>query len=347
MIVASPHTTYISVRRFYMFPCTDEQVMRQSIFGTQLFLLALLCFLAPLAAEPKSETPKPDSTKPEAAAESDTKFIRVKHSDDQQPLAMETAIVSYAAEGGQRKGVIVDLVAAVHVGDKTYYDQLNKQFESYDVLLYELVAPEGTRVPKGGRKDGGNAISSLQGGLKSLLALEYQLEKIDYTKDNFVHADMSPKEFAKSMKDRGESFWQILFRAMGQSAALQASGKQPISDADLLFALLSKDRSLRMKKLLARQFEDMESSLAILNGPDGSTLITERNKKCLEVLNREIKKGHKRIGIFYGAGHLPDMEERLAKDFHLKPGEQKWLVAWDLSGKKAASDEKPKTPQQE
>ena len=28
----------------------------------------------------------------------------------------------------------------MHIGDKAYYDNLNKEFEQYDVLLYELVA---------------------------------------------------------------------------------------------------------------------------------------------------------------------------------------------------------------
>ena len=37
---------------------------------------------------------------------------------------------------------------------------------------------------------------------------------IDYKKANFVHADMSPDEMAKSMKDRGESIWTIMLRMM-------------------------------------------------------------------------------------------------------------------------------------
>ena len=39
--------------------------------------------------------------------------------------------------------VTIDLIGAVHIGEKAYYDKLNKEFEQYDVLLYELVAPEG------------------------------------------------------------------------------------------------------------------------------------------------------------------------------------------------------------
>jgi hypothetical protein len=87
-----------------------------------------------------------------------------------------------------------------------------------------------------------------------------------------------------------------------------------------------------MKQVMAEQFQEMEATMSVLNGPDGTTIITERNKKALAVLDREIKKGRKSLGIFYGAGHLPDMEERLAKD-GFKPSGRRWLTAWALSPK--------------
>ena len=72
--------------------------------------------------------------------------------------------------------------------------------------------------------------------------------------------------------------------------------------------------------------------MGILEGEDGSTIIGQRNRKALEVLRRELKNGKKRIGIFYGAGHLPDMEKRLAEGFGLYPNKKsiKWLTAWDM-----------------
>lgn len=292
-----------------------------------VLLIAALNVPASWSAEPATTN---DNTAAEGGKAELPAFIRVQRDDSEQPLSMDTAVVTYKAEGDKHRDVVVDLIGAVHVADADYYQQLNKLFESYDVLLYELVAPEGTRVPKGGRKEGGSAIGSLQGGLKSVLDLEFQLEQIDYTKANFVHADMSPEEFAKSMKDRGESIFQIILKAMGQSAAQQASGRGGISDFDLLLALMAKDRAFRLKRIMAQQFENMETAVSIFEGEEGSTIITERNKKCLEVLQKEIDKGHKRIGIFYGAGHLPDMEQRLSDDFGLKRAAETWLVAWDL-----------------
>jgi hypothetical protein len=264
---------------------------------------------------------------PEAA-----KYIRLRRDDNQQPLAMETAIVRFASAA--RPGVVVDLIGAVHIADKGYYDELNKLFESYDVLLYELVAPEGTKIPKGGRK-GGNAhpIGALQDGMGALLELQHQLACIDYSKDNFVHADMSPEEFSKTMTDRGESFMQMFLRMMGQGMAQSAAGGQNGGgDAALLFALFSKDRAQKLKVAMAEQFQNLEGQMSVLND---STIISERNRKCFEVLDKQLKDGKKTIGVFYGAGHFPDMEQRLAKDFEFKRQSERWLTAWQLAKKKA------------
>jgi hypothetical protein len=70
------------------------------------------------------------------------KFLRLKRDDQGTVTALETAIVHYVPKDGDRGGLSVDLIGAVHIADKAYYDQLNKTFEQYDVLLYELVAPE-------------------------------------------------------------------------------------------------------------------------------------------------------------------------------------------------------------
>jgi hypothetical protein len=259
----------------------------------------------------------------------ESKFIRVRRDDQRRPAAMETAVVHYAAAA--RAGVAVDLVGAVHVGDQAYYDGLNKLFEGYDVVLYELVAPEGTKVPKGGRKTPStHPIGIMQEGMSSILELSHQLNCVDYTKTNFVHADMSPDDFNKTMEDRGESFFQMFLRLMGTGIAQNASGAGGVSDAALLMALFSKDRAIMLKTVMAEQFESLDGQMAALDGPGGSTIITERNKRCFEVLDKQLAAGKKRIAIFYGAGHLPDMERRLVADYGFKRSSESWLAAWQL-----------------
>lgn len=290
----------------------------------KLLLVLIWAFLAcELAAAPPEKAAH-------KAVKRDDSFLRLRRSDDGDPLALETSIVSYVDEGHQ---LTVDLVGAVHVGEKQYYAELNELFTSYDVLLYELVAPKDAKPDS--RQGGVNAISAMQRGLQGVLELEYQLDRIDYKKPNFVHADLTPESFAKKMDERGESFAQMFFRMLGQSIAVQSRDPARSNDALLLAALFSRERAKELKRVLALQFEDAIAQTAALDGPDGSTIITERNKEALRVLDEQIKKDKKRIGIFYGAAHLPDMEERLLKDFGLKRSGIKWLVAWNLADKAA------------
>ena len=267
----------------------------------------------------------------EGASEIEDSCLRLKRDAGGQPQALETAVVTYASDEGSRR-LRVELIAAVHIGDAAYYQQLNRLFTSYDVLLYELVAPDQASVPKRSAGGGGHPVSALQRAMKSILDLEFQLEEIDYTQGNFVHADMSPAEFSRSMKDRGESFLQLYFRAVGQAMAMQSHDPSRSSDIKLLTALLARDRSLRLKRVLAEQFETMGGMTLGLDGPEGSTILTERNKTALSVLAEQIKAGHTRIGIFYGAAHIPDMQRRLTSDFDLRKTKVRWIEAWDLTG---------------
>ena len=257
-------------------------------------------------------------------------FMRVKKDAKRKDIAFETSVTRYISKDKDGNTVYVDLIGVVHIGEKDYYEGLNEIFENYDAVLYELVAPEGTVVPKGGgpRGEGFNPVASLQMGMQSVLGLEFQLEHINYEKENFVHADMSPDEFMQSMKENDESVAKIIFKAMGQSMA--QSGRAQMSNLDLLKVAFAKDKEVKMRQLFAGQMMDMEGGMAIFEGRDGSTIINHRNGKAMEVLDREIAMGKKKIAICYGAGHLPDMQRRLTSDFQMKRAGQYWLEAWKL-----------------
>jgi hypothetical protein len=286
--------------------------------------------------------------KEKAKAPLGTEWVRLKVDKDNKPLALEIAVVRYVPArmakqfANQPEGTLpsarqyVDLIGAVHVGDKKYYDELNRWFRQYQAMLYELVAPPGTRVEKGRGTSNLHPVGALQNGVKSMLELEHQLEQVDYTQRNFVHADMSPEEFGQSMADRDESFLQMYMRMAGQAIAEQSTDPSQgmAMNLEFLEALTSDDKALKLKTIIAKQFQMMESTLSGISGPEGSTLITERNKKALEVLRKQQRMGRRKIGIFYGAGHLSDMHERLVKDFQMQPVGITWMEAWDLRPKK-------------
>lgn len=288
-----------------------------------------------LAAGAAAQTPPVEASA--AATETKTRYVRLLR-DEQVPVALETAIVRFAASEGQPSGLTVDLVAAIHVAEKSYYAELNRRFSDYDVVLYELVAPEGTRVPKGGGEVGHNPVSLLQNLMTEVLELEFQLHAIDYTPKNFVHADLSAEELARSMERRNESMWTVLLRMIGFAMARQ--GGTGNSDAQVLLALMDRHRALALKRAMAEQFEDLEGAMEAIGGPDGSALISDRNEAALKVLQQQIAAGRRRIAIFYGGGHMPEFEQRLREQFHLAPVDTQWLVAWDMQPP-AAKAKKP------
>jgi hypothetical protein len=273
-----------------------------------------------------------------AVAVDAAEFLRLSRDADGELVSLDTSIVEYAedpraAARAGRQPVTVDLVAAVHLGGGDYYETLDRLFTDYDAVLYELVAPPGER-PKPGRKPSG-AIGSAQQGLTRLLGLEFQLESIDYAADNFVHADLSPREFQQAMKKRGESWWSMFTKLMREGMERAERGESDVPEIGVgeLFGLLfggGADRQVKLRRMMAEQFTDMDVLTSAFGGEEGSTLITDRNAAALRVLRRQIAKGDKRIAIFYGAAHMDDFDRRLREDFALQPRETTWLEAWDL-----------------
>src|SRR5215831_12613397 len=97
-------------------------------------------------------------TLPAAGADSASHFIRIQRNENREPATLQTVVAKYVPAGSE-KGVEIDLVAVVHIGEKAYYERLNKEFEKYDAVLYELVAPEGNKPSKGGEKNSDNPVA--------------------------------------------------------------------------------------------------------------------------------------------------------------------------------------------
>lgn len=239
---------------------------------------------------------------------------------------LEAEIVTYRSADG----VSVDLVAAVHVADEAYFDRLNERFTQYDSVLYEMVKPAGMNMPKPGEPRADSPVSGLQRMLKNVLELDFQLDAIDYTAGNFVHADLDAETFQQLQQERGETLFQLMLRALMNDLMRPRTGGQPLTLEDLLTAAAAPDRARQFKLLLAPQFQDMEALVAGFGDAKGeSVIITERNKAAMKALEQRIAQGDRKLAIFYGAAHLPDMQQRLA-EMGFKRVDSEWLVAWDM-----------------
>jgi hypothetical protein len=280
----------------------------------------------------------PPAKKAGAVKYAPSKFIRVTRDDRKQPTALETAVVRYVPASGEN-GLVVDLVGVVHVGDRAYYEKLDKALGEYDVVLYELVAPKGTRVPRGGARNSGNPLALLQGMMKTVLQLESQTERIDYTRKNFVHADLSPDEMWEAMQKRGETGLTLVLGVvtdvLRQANLQEQKGGAPAGldeEFDPLAMLFDPQAAVKLKRVMATQLETMDTD-AGLGQTLNHILITDRNKAAMTVFQKELVKGTKKIAIFYGAAHMPDFERRLLADFGMRRQGQQWHRAWDLSGR--------------
>lgn len=257
-----------------------------------------------------------------AAEEAKDGFIRVD--EDETAARLQTAVTRY-----EKDGASVELVGAVHIADKAYYEKLNERFKGYDAVLFEMIGGERlaqkkveAETTKTKKKQDLSGLHTIYDMVAKFLKLTGQMENVDYTAKNFVHADLTYAEFAKMQEERGESLLGFALKA-GKDAPEPA--KQP-DPAKLLTAMMSGKSNL-VKLEIVHTLGQGDDQIAAFAGQ--SVIITDRNQRCVEVVNREITAGKKNLGVFYGAAHFPDMEKRLEEQ-GFKRVKQEWLTAWDI-----------------
>lgn len=294
-------------------------------------LLLLPIVLLPWSLSAEDQTlPKTGAVKKEKKELPD--FVRFKETETSAQL--ETAIKSYT----NTDGVTVDMVGVVHIADASYYEKLNEELAKFDVVLYELVGdPSALQKQKGASESGtANPLRGMQKLVGSLVKLSFQLDHIDYTKSNFVHADMSATEFRDEQKAKGENLMSLLGRAM----KMQQDGIAGIDEKDMnidlpqLLAMLngSEAGADGLKILMAKVFDQAEGLIADFEGDgedNGTVLLTGRNKVIVAKLAETMAKGTKRIAIFYGAGHLPGLEG-LLQEMKFTQTKERWIPAWTM-----------------
>ncbi len=255
-----------------------------------------------------------------AAAASAGDFIRVD--EDASAARLQTAVTRY--EKGDES---VELIGAVHIADKAYYQSLTERFKTYDSLLFEMIggekfaAHEKPAEPEKGQKDL-SGLHKIYDMIATFLNLTGQTGNIDYTTKNFIHADLTNAEFVKMQAERGESLIGFAMKA----GKLDPDAPNQPDPAKLLKAMLSGNSNL-VKLEIVHTLGHGDDQIAAFAGE--SVIITDRNNRCAEVMKKELAAGHKNLGIFYGAAHFPDMEKHLL-ELGFKRTKQEWMTAWDI-----------------
>ena len=253
---------------------------------------------------------------------------------------LEVPLVRYVLGGRFSTKATVDFVGAVHLGEASYYEDLNTRFKKYDAVLFELVS-DGDNLPRKGEGRGDSILGTVQRAMADLLGLSFQLDEIDYQARNFVHADLSPEQLGQAMAARGESLPQLLMKIVRLSfdpeleKSLKAKGVNQnsldgINPLLIIFRGPTPEERLKIKRFMAQGLIGSDSVLQMLEGESGFSLITDRNAAVMRVLEQELAAGKTKIAIFYGVGHLPDLHNRLTNERGLTLSDVEWLKAWKM-----------------
>jgi hypothetical protein len=278
------------------------------------------------------------------AAESMSDYIRVSRQDGKvHPVSLDTPIITFA---NKKKGIEVTLVGAVHIADKKYYDELNEEFKKYDAVLFELVVDEKSKNKdkldkKIFDRKKNSSYKDIQSSIGDFLDLSHQVDHIDYRAVNMIHADLTMEEFLRRVSERGDLFTVIINEYMSAAAGMNDGNSNELElQGRLIGSLLASNPALSLKRNIARIFTSDMGDASKYLPKDGSAIISDRNEAALKILKKEIKKGTKKIAIFYGCAHLPEFAASLKNDLKLKKTETKWIVAWDLTKNKTARNQK-------
>ncbi|MBT3468954.1 MAG: hypothetical protein HOK49_11735 [Opitutae bacterium] len=242
------------------------------------------------------------------------------------------------------------LSAVAHIGDKLYFNTLQKHLDQQALVLFEGVGfhpDKATRLK--GKRGAGNfqrdmVEKSIQEDIAKSLGLVYQLGAIEYDRPNFLNSDMSAQEFmthfqlgtkqsilsGDAKEDRDAT--RFMATLAGTSAAtkilkgfLQIFGKSPKFQGVARLVLIETLGSLGNEiSSTGKLPESMQKLMKMI--------LQKRNKIVLQDLQKimEAKEQPESLSIFYGAAHMPHLEARITKSLGYKPVSDTWLTCFSV-----------------
>ncbi|MEO0416889.1 MAG: hypothetical protein AAF226_18270 [Verrucomicrobiota bacterium] len=207
-------------------------------------------------------------------------------------------------------------------------------------MLYELVGGPYTpdmkkkaAAPSGQQGELGS-LGDLQSIGASVLGLTHQLDHIDYSPENFVHADADLETFMKLSEETGETVTSSISRAMqamqsGKFSGIPTDGQAAETFMSTMLNAVLTGNSNQLKRTLAPILSQAESLAESMEGENGSVILSRRNDIAMKVLEEQLNTDHRSFAIFYGAAHMFDIEERLI-EMGFKKGEPAWADAWAI-----------------
>jgi hypothetical protein len=259
----------------------------------------------------------------------------------------------------RRSGPAIWLVAVSHIGEPAYYAAVQQHLNAQALVLFEGVterpAGRSSESPSAQplnnnvriKGDDDSADSSLQSTLAQSLDLAFQLDAIDYDRPHFLNSDLSLRQLEALLAENAEDapalepgtngetddqLTQLVGLMDGSSllGALVHAGVKLIGSSPKLRALTK----IAVIEMFGNLKGDISQSPAL---PPEMTkligvLIQGRNQVVVNDLKAELPKLRKReaVAVFYGAGHMHDLETRVRDELNYRPVNERWLTAMSV-----------------
>ncbi|CAI8594771.1 unnamed protein product [Vicia faba] len=224
-------TSISTISSSYSFLSDTPSTSTSTLFRNRVFPSFLVGFPRPpfsnatLRLKPSSSSAsstQQDNGSPEQFLKNNSiaDFMRFKKGIDGATGVLQTAVVSYKRKfpwSLLKPFLKVDLISTIHIADQEYFLALQKELESYDCVLYEMVASretlENMRSPikrlKGSHSRGFNILGCIQRQMAQILRLDFQLDCLNYQTENWQHADLDYETFQLLQDAKGESFFSF------------------------------------------------------------------------------------------------------------------------------------------
>lgn len=214
-------------------------------------------------------------------------------------------------------GPKITLLGAVHIGEKSYYEQLQRRLDRADIVLFEHIGLPEEKVEVDAKcphfnDDGGGHTESAQE-----LKLETQTQNIRHGR-HFVHADIGLSELYDLLNVApGRPICERLSRVPSKNTNEKEKNKLIETDVKRSAVALALVKSLGHEREYADETEKI--------------ILFHRNKAVIKRLCERLPgfKASQEIMIFYGAAHMPDIENSLEEMGYMLDNSE-WLAAFSL-----------------
>lgn len=282
----------------------------------------------------------------ESSAQPVASYTRVS-TPDTNVVSLQIALRKFVPRSG--RGAAVWLSGVSHIGESNYYAGLQRHLDAQSLVLFEGVGARDRTL----RFDPAEQ-SSIQHTLATSLGLVFQLTAIDYDRPNFRNSDLTVPELQRmlagdhppagaSPKSSGNSSDDDAGSAREESPEFREL--MGVMNGSSMLGMLvhlgvrflgSSPKLQAMTKLaMIETLGSFQGDLAEVKSvpPELQRLMTVivrgRNDVVLRDLRKNLRtaRSGQSISVFYGAGHMADLEKRLVDDLGYRRGEERWMTA--------------------